>query len=161
MVVEVPRYRMAEPNPGVTAGAPPGPGSSGPASSSEGNSNRGGNDGAGSKSGSVLGMGAAPPAAPAPLPLPTASAPAGASKSLNLTLPRVDVYRSGIGPVRQPSLSDLANAQLRRGEAKDPVAEAVNQSENPDCLKPDKNSPATGLLAGPVAAYRAMTGKCK
>jgi hypothetical protein len=67
------------------------------------------------------------------------------------------VYRSGIGPVRQPNFADQANAQLRRGGPKDTMAEAVTSSETPDCLK----DTGTGLLNAPVAAYKALTGKCK
>lgn len=151
MLVEVPRYRMAEPAPRGGTGL----GNSGNASSNQSDANggnRAGLDGVGSKSGSLLGLGVA-----APVPLPTASATGGGAKSLNLSLPRVEVYRSGIGPVRQPSFSDLANAQLRRGAAKDPMAEAVTNSENPDCLKDS----GMGLLGAPVAAYKAMTGKCR
>lgn len=151
MVVEVPRYRIADPAPGAV----PGDGSSGDANNSPRDANSGGRsglDGGGGKSGSVLGLGIT-----APAPLPTASAAGAAAKSLNLSLPRVEVYRSGIGPVRQPSFSDLANSQLRRGVPKDPMAEAVTSAENPDCLKDS----GMGLLGAPVAAYKAMTGKCK
>ena len=163
MVVEVPRYRLAEP----PLNAPAGPGSGNAAAKSdpqsgEASSSRSGPEGAGSTSGSVLGLGVANPAAnPAPAPLPVASAPTAQGKSLRLNLPKVEVYRSGIGPVRQPSLSDLANVQLRRNTPKDPMAEAVNTAENPDCVKPDKDSPVGGLLAAPVMAFKAMTGKCK
>lgn len=165
MVVEVPRYRITEPNPAVSpVNAVPGPGSSGNATSktdqASDSGGRSGPDGAGSKSGSVFGLGIATPD-PAPPPLPTATAPNSAkAKALNLSLPRVEVYR---GPPmgRQLSVSEMANAQLRRGEAKDAVAEAVNSAENPDCVKPDKDGSGGGLLAAPMMAYKAMTGKCK
>ncbi len=74
-----------------------------------------------------------------------------------MTLPRVDPARYGSGPIRQPSFSELANAQLRRGPVKDPMAEAVNNAEKPDCLKDG----GMGLLGAPVAAYQAASGKCK
>lgn len=165
MVVEVPRYRIAEPNPAVSpVNAVSGPGSSGNAANKTdqtGDSGgRSGPDGAGSKSGSVFGLGIASPDS-APPPLPTATAPNSAkAKALNLSLPRVEVYR---GPPmgRQLSVSEMANAQLRRGEAKDAVAEAMNSAENPDCVKPDKDGSGGGLLAAPMMAYKAMTGKCK
>jgi hypothetical protein len=56
------------------------------------------------------------------------------------------------------SLSEMANAQLRRGEPKDPMAEAVGSAENPDCIQPNSSS---GLLAAPMMAYKALAGKCK
>lgn len=161
MVVEVPRYRIAEPN---SSAAVAGPGSSGNAALKADNAGdsgrRSGPDGSSSQSGSVFGMGIAAPD-PAPPPLPTATAPNSAkAKALNLSLPRVEVYRGpSIG--RQLSVSEMANAQLRRGEPKDPVAEAVNSAENPDCVKPDKDGSGGGLLAAPMMAYKALTGKCK
>lgn len=150
MVVEVPRYRLAEPG-GAATGTPQAAGGVA-ADGAEGRGSRSGP--AGSAQGSALGLGAA---SPAPLPVASASGTAPANKSLNLSLPRVEVYRSGIGPVRQPSFADQANAQLRRGAPKDPMAEAINSAETPDCLKDS----GMGLLGAPVAAYKAMTGKCK
>jgi hypothetical protein len=164
MVVEVPRYRLADPSPSNRADAGGNP-TGAPSATSNVTSNAGANgpeargsrigpEGAGSPAGSALGLGAANPA---PLPVAAASAAAPPNKSLNLSLPRVEVYRSGIGPVRQPNFADQANAQLRRGAPKDPMAEAINSAETPDCLKDS----GMGLLGAPVAAYKAMTGKCK
>ena len=170
MVVEVPRYKIEDTR-AATSGSTSSEqasgtrteGAAGKADSAggprPGGSARAGAEG-GSTSGSALGLGAA-----VPPPLPSTSAPTAARlPPVNINLPRVDVMRpgvggGGIGPVRQPSLSELANAQLRRGTPRDPVAEAVNSAENPDCVGPDKSG--AGLLAGPMAAYRAMTGKCK
>lgn len=174
MVVEVPRYKVEDTraassgstanelaNGGRTEGAAGSSGKAGEgnAAARSGAGTRSGVD-VGSGSGSALGLGTA-----APAPLPTASTPSAARlPPVNINLPRVDVLRpgvggGGVGPLRQPSLSELANAQLRRGAPRDPVADAVNSAENPDCLGTDKNG--AGLLAAPVAAYRAMTGKCK
>ena len=152
MVVEVPRYRQADSN----TAAPPGPGANGSNSTRPSDSGaRSGPDGAGSRDGSVLGLGAA-----APLPLPHTSEPVrGQAKPLNLTLPRIDMFRHREGEM---SLSEMANAQLRRGDARTPLAAGIDSAENPDCLAPQgKDQAATGLLAAPVTAYKAMTGKCK
>ncbi|MEY2952156.1 MAG: hypothetical protein RLZZ401_243 [Pseudomonadota bacterium] len=152
MVVEVPRYKIVDTRSSSNAtNADPGLGDAGAPEVGKGPA--GGRSGSDVSSGSVLGLGV--PAAPPPL--PATSAPK-AIQQLNLSLPRVEVNKPyGQGPIRQPSLSELANAQLRRGGAKDPMAEAVNSAENPDCLQPDKS----GLLAAPVLAYKALTGKCK
>jgi len=161
MVVEVPRYSTAEPSPSATVVGPGGSGNAAVKTDNAGNSGRrAGPDSAGSQNGSVFGMGIAAPE-PAPPALPTATAPNSAkAKALNLTLPRVEVYRwPSMG--RQQSLSEMANAQLRRGEPKDPLADAVNSAENPDCVKPDKDGSGGGLLAAPIMTYKALTGKCK
>jgi hypothetical protein len=134
------------------------------------------------KSGSVFGLGAAtPPPAPPPQPpppkveLPPASppvavasapstistAPAPLPKVLNLNLGRGDVVRSGNGPVRQLNFSELANAQLRRGDTPDPMAQAINKAESADCLKADEKSQVTGLLAAPGLLLKGAAGKCK
>jgi len=154
MVVEVPRYRLAEPG-GTGNGTPQAVGSVA-TDGAEGRGRAVGPTGAGSAQGSALGLGAGS-AAPLPVAAASASGAVPANKALNLNLPRVEVYRSGIGPVRQPSFADQANAQLRRGAPKDPMAEAINSAETPDCLKDS----GMGVLGAPVAAYKAMTGKCK
>jgi hypothetical protein len=67
------------------------------------------------------------------------------------------------GPYRtqpQRSLSDMANAQLRR-DRKDPLAQAVDNSAKDDCLHaPDKPGMLGGLLNAPVVAAKALTGNC-
>jgi hypothetical protein len=67
------------------------------------------------------------------------------------------------GPYRtqpQRSLSDMANAQLRR-DRKDPLAQAVDNSAKDDCLHaPDKPGVLGGLLNAPVVAAKALTGNC-
>lgn len=147
MVVEVPRYVRS---PGDV---PSGDGTYHPkadAGVQRENGGRLGSDGV-SSAGSAIGMGV--PAVPPPK--PAASTPL-TGKPLNLNLPRVEMNRYP-GPVARPSVSELANAQLRSGKIKDAMAEAVNSAETPDCLK-DKGM---GLIGAPVAAYQAATGKCK
>jgi len=66
---------------------------------------------------------------------------------------------------RQPSLSELANAQLRRGKPKDPLAEGVEGAGVDDCLHPPANSAngtptVGGLLAAPGLVARALSGRC-
>lgn len=137
--------------------APPGPGSSGNmAKDNTENHSTSRNMGAGfgSKEGSILGLGVPLPLPPAPSPPPEAKI----NKPLNLSLPKESSYRP---PSRPMSFSDMANAQLRRGDTKDPMAEAVNSAENPDCIRPDKDGSGGGLLAAPMMAYKAMAGKCK
>jgi hypothetical protein len=67
------------------------------------------------------------------------------------------------GPYRvapQRSVSEMANAQLRR-EKKDPLAADVEDASVDDCLRAsDKPSVVSGLLNAPVVAARALTGKC-
>ncbi len=160
MVVEVPRYRLAEPNPAALPGAGSGgaTGASDRASTSGERAGPGGPPGTPSPGGSVLGLGAP---APALLPLPAASAPASAAaKALNLNLPRVEVYRTPPAG-RQLSLSEMANAQLRRGNPRDPLAQGMEDAAHPDCMKPGRDQVAAGLLAAPVVAYNALTGKCR
>jgi hypothetical protein len=67
------------------------------------------------------------------------------------------------GPYRtqpQRSLSDMANAQLRR-ERKDPLAQDVEASGRGDCLHaPKEGEPNFGLLNAPILAAKALAGKC-
>lgn len=157
MIVEVPRYTR------TPADAPSGDGTFKPNAATDVPRQSGGRVGsdasANSSGGSVFGMGVPAPSTPASAPITAIGGPSAISppKQLNLNLPRVDPGRYGSGPIRQPSFSELANAQLRRGPAKDPMAEAVNNSEKADCLKDN----GMGLLGAPVAAYQAATGKCK
>ncbi len=161
MIVEIPRYTR------TPADTSSGDGSFKPSAAGDVPRQSGGRVGADANASSVaggaLGMGVPAPAAVASAPInPIGSAMGGAignapPKPLNMTLPRVDPARYGSGPIRQPSFSELANAQLRRGPVKDPMAEAVNSAEKPDCLKDG----GMGLLGAPVAAYQAASGKCK
>jgi hypothetical protein len=69
------------------------------------------------------------------------------------------------GPYRiQPrrSLADMANEQLRRGTGRrDPLAEALGQAAVDDCLHGPAGAPAVGgLLAAPILAARALSGRC-
>lgn len=59
---------------------------------------------------------------------------------------------------RQKSFAELANEQLNPGGRRDKFADAVDSAEKPDCLAPNQNG---GLLAAPLIAYKAATGKCK
>lgn len=154
MIVEVPRYTR------TPADTPSGDGTYKPNAAADVPRQSGGRVGAdaiSSSGGSALGMGVPTPAPAASAPAPIGNASSAPPKQLNLNLPRVDANRYGSGPIKQPSFSELANAQLRRGPAKDPMAEAVNNSEKADCLKDN----GMGLLGAPVAAYQAATGKCK
>lgn len=59
---------------------------------------------------------------------------------------------------RQKSFAELANEQLNPGGRRDKFADAVDGAEKPDCLAANQ---AGGLLAAPLIAYKAATGKCK
>lgn len=59
---------------------------------------------------------------------------------------------------RQKSFAELANEQLNPGGRRDKFVDAVDGAEKPDCLA--VNQPG-GLLAAPMIAYKAATGKCK
>ncbi len=59
---------------------------------------------------------------------------------------------------RQKSFSEMANEQLNPGGRRGKFAESVDAAEMPDCLA--ANQPG-GLLAAPLIAYKAATGKCK
>ncbi|MBE7942557.1 hypothetical protein IM725_18470, partial [Ramlibacter aquaticus] len=62
---------------------------------------------------------------------------------------------------RRPSLADMANAQLRRGTPRDPLAANVEDAAVQDCLHaPDKPGVVGGLLNAPVVAARALSGRC-
>jgi hypothetical protein len=67
------------------------------------------------------------------------------------------------GPYREqarPSLSELANRQLR-GKPRDPLAEGMEGAGRDDCLHPPaKEGAATGLLNAPSVVARALTDKC-
>lgn len=175
LIVEAPRYRMLAPGsgpspaatapsaaapartggptPAPVAGAAPGTGTA-PGPGGRGESPGGAASGWGAprgdaSSGNPLGLSTPPPA-----PQTVAS-----GKPLDLRLPRVDTGpNAGQGPVRQPSLSEMANAQLR-GQRKDPLADGIKEAGKEDCIGP--NSGGTGLLSPLVAAYKAATDKCK
>jgi hypothetical protein len=94
----------------------------------------------------------------APVPAPAQAGPA---------LPPAPVLAPAIpphpGPYRvapQRSVSDMANAQLRR-DKKNPLAADVEDASVDDCMHAsDKPSVVSGLLNAPVVAARALTGKC-
>ena len=59
------------------------------------------------------------------------------------------------------SLADMANEQLRRGEAKDPLAEGMEGAARQDCLRGgDKQGSVSGLLNAPFVVGRALSGNC-
>jgi hypothetical protein len=70
------------------------------------------------------------------------------------------------GPLReqrQPSVSDLANQQLRRGRSGDKLSQDMEEAARQDCLRPQKpDGPvsAGGLLAVPGLATKALRGEC-
>ncbi len=59
---------------------------------------------------------------------------------------------------RHKSFAELANEQLNPGGKRDKFADSVDAAEKPDCLAANQ---AGGLLAAPLIAYKAATGKCK
>jgi len=59
---------------------------------------------------------------------------------------------------RQKSFSELANEQLNPGGRRDKFADSIDAAERPDCLAANQ---AGGLLAAPLIAFKAATGKCK
>ncbi len=59
---------------------------------------------------------------------------------------------------RQKSFAELANEQLNPGGRRDKFADAIDAAEKPDCLAGNQ---AGGLLAAPLIAFKAATGKCK
>jgi hypothetical protein len=63
--------------------------------------------------------------------------------------------------VQRRSLADMANAQLRRGKPRDPLAEGMEGAAVDDCLHSPAATPAVGgLLAAPGLAARALSGRC-
>jgi hypothetical protein len=68
------------------------------------------------------------------------------------------------GPYRTPprrSLADMANEQLRRGQARDRLAEGMEGAAREDCLRGEKQEgPVTGLLNAPSVVGRALSGNC-
>ena len=63
--------------------------------------------------------------------------------------------------IRQRSLADMANEQLRRGKPKGLLEEGMENSAVDDCLHaPTKPSALGGLLALPGLAAKAITDKC-
>lgn len=59
---------------------------------------------------------------------------------------------------RQKSFAEMANEQLNPGGRRDKFVESVDAAEKPDCLAANQ---AGGLLAAPLIAFKAATGKCK
>jgi hypothetical protein len=59
---------------------------------------------------------------------------------------------------RQKSFAEMANEQLNPGGRRDKFVDSVDAAEKPDCLAANQ---AGGLLAAPLIAYKAATGKCK
>ena len=59
---------------------------------------------------------------------------------------------------RQKSYAELAREQLNPGGPRDKFADSVDGAEKPDCMAGNQ---AGGLLAAPLIAYKAATGKCK
>ena len=109
------------------------------------------------------------PAAPGPgLSGPSAPAPAGVPGGAARPLPPAPIILPALpphpGPFRvqpQRSLADMANAQLRRGKPRDPLADGMEGAEVDDCLHaPRELSALGGLLAAPGLLARALTGKC-
>jgi len=132
----------------------PGAGTAGPgtpSASGGGTGSAAGPSGAGQGAGAGTGPGTGPGgiaaqrgAEPRPLILPNVS---------NLPGP----YR--IQPQR--SLADMANEQLRRGRPRDPLAQGMEGAALQDCVRAPTNTPTVGgLLAGPVLAARALSGRC-
>jgi hypothetical protein len=102
------------------------------------------------------GWGAPGPVAPVAVPPPRPASPPVVVPALPPLSP---------GPYRiQPrrSLADMANEQLRRGTGpRDPLAEGMGQAAVDDCLHGPAGAPAVGgLLAAPVLAARALSGRC-
>ena len=68
------------------------------------------------------------------------------------------------GPYRPPqrrSLADMANEQLRRGDARDPLAEGMGDAARQDCLRGGSGQGAVGgLLNAPAVIGRALAGTC-
>lgn len=97
----------------------------------------------------------APAAAPAPIARP-ALPPAPV-----LTSPALPTLQ---GPYRiqpQRSLSEMANEQLHRGRARDPLDRGMEGASVDDCLHAPTNTPTVGgLLAAPGLAARALSGRC-
>ncbi|AMO23353.1 hypothetical protein UC35_11150 [Ramlibacter tataouinensis] len=106
-------------------------------------------------------------ATPVPVPAPGGGWGAPVAAPPPPALPPAPVLAPAIpphpGPYRvapQRSVSDMANAQLRR-EKKDPLAADVEDAAVEDCMRAsDKPSALTGLLNAPVLAARALTGRC-
>ncbi len=59
---------------------------------------------------------------------------------------------------RQKSFAELANEQLNPGGRRNKLADSIDAAEMPDCLAANQ---AGGLLAAPLIALKAATGKCK
>ena len=92
---------------------------------------------------------------PVPAPRPSALPPAP------LILPPVIAPHPGPYRQRQRSLADMANEQLRRGKPKDPLEQGMEDAGREDCLRaPTREQAASGLLAAPELALRALSGKC-
>jgi hypothetical protein len=96
--------------------------------------------------------------------VPTPSRPATPAPS---AVPPAPIVVPAIPPhpgpyrIRQRSLADMANEQLRRGKPKDPLAEGMEGSAIDDCLHaPQKPSVVGGLLALPGLAARALSDRC-
>jgi hypothetical protein len=55
----------------------------------------------------------------------------------------------------------MANEQLRRGQARDRLAEGMEGAAREDCLRDEKQGgPVTGLLNAPSVIGRALSGNC-
>jgi hypothetical protein len=74
-----------------------------------------------------------------------------------------------VTPQRQRSLAELANEDLRSRGLVSEVKPGPNiaAAQKADCIAMEKDAkgnpipPAGGLLAGPIIAYKAITGQCK
>ena len=112
--------------------------------------------GTGTSPGPGPGWGSPGPSVPAP----GIGRPAAAVPPAPVVVPAIPPH-PGPYRLRQRSLADMANEQLRRGKPKDPLAEGVEGSAIDDCLHaPTKPSAVGGLLALPSLAAKALTDKC-
>ena len=55
----------------------------------------------------------------------------------------------------------MANEQLRRDKKNDKLADGMEDAVVPDCVTPGGTDTIGGLMAAPVLAAKAMSGKCK
>jgi hypothetical protein len=138
--------------PAAAPGAGAGGGTGSPASAGTGGPSAGPGTGPG-------GIGIAGPASPAsaaasgtrPLVLPPAFGPG----------PPVSAGPFRDRPAPRRSLAEMANEQLRRGNARDRLDVGMEGALKPDCTAPQSaTATAGGLLGAPIAAARALSGGC-
>jgi len=91
---------------------------------------------------------------------PASGRPPGALPPAPVILPQSTLP----GPFRPPqrrSLADMANEQLRRGKAKDALAEGMEAAGREDCVRgTGASGPVSGLLHAPAVIGRALAGEC-